>query len=489
VIIAEDVQKSFGDAVKLQITASKTNLFACGKDLTFIDITVVDKEGNFVANANNRVNITVEGAARLIGTDNGDSTDYEQYKTDSRRLFSGRLLAIAAANYDTGSAVVTVTSPGLEPASLTLNVLPPQDETQVIRQTLEGVVPSTADRNEIPVRNIKIDMSAFPLVKATLQPEGSSCKKLTWRATNISGVDSPLADLAVSEDGLSAEILPKGDGDLYLRCLADNGGEGIVISQTFYKLSGYGKATLNPYEFISACLYDQTVCKLGSGMERGVATTDDYCAFAYENVDFGEYGSDTIIMPVYRIDDWPLHIEIWEGMPKAEGSELIADHEYRLLNRWQVYNTVTVKLNKRLSGVTSLGFAVNGRKIHIKGFEFEKQSKVFDCMKAVDADKIYGDSFRKTADAIERIGNNVTVSFLGLEFPKAATKVTICGKAPIDNTIHLMFRDKEESLEFKASSEYCEQRFDVAVEAGKTDLHVVFLPGSNIDFKWIRFEA
>ena len=65
--------------------------------MIFLEISALDKDGTFVANANNRVQIEVSGAGRLIGLDNGDSTDFEQYKSKNRRLFMGKLLAIIAS--------------------------------------------------------------------------------------------------------------------------------------------------------------------------------------------------------------------------------------------------------------------------------------------------------------------------------------------------------------------------------------------------------
>ncbi|MCM1525062.1 MAG: DUF4982 domain-containing protein, partial [Ruminococcus sp.] len=90
---ARDVQRSFGDTSRIRLTPDKTTLKADGRDLIFIDISAYDSEDNFVANANNRVFVSVSGAGRLIGLDNGDSTDYDGYKSVSRRLFSGKLLA------------------------------------------------------------------------------------------------------------------------------------------------------------------------------------------------------------------------------------------------------------------------------------------------------------------------------------------------------------------------------------------------------------
>ena len=79
---------------KICLNASESELLADGEDLLFVEISMRDKDGYPVQNANNRVWIEAEGAGVLVGTDNGDSTDTEQYTSGSRRLFSGKLLAV-----------------------------------------------------------------------------------------------------------------------------------------------------------------------------------------------------------------------------------------------------------------------------------------------------------------------------------------------------------------------------------------------------------
>ena len=66
------------------------------------------------------MNVTVEGAGRLMGVDNGDSTDYDQYKGTSRRLFSGKMLAIIGSTGEAGDIKVTLTSPSLPEAVIEL---------------------------------------------------------------------------------------------------------------------------------------------------------------------------------------------------------------------------------------------------------------------------------------------------------------------------------------------------------------------------------
>ena len=64
-------------------------------------------------NANNRDQVTVTGAGRLVGVGNGDRTDYGQYKGTSRRLFTGKLIAIVETKQVAGEIVVEVSSRGM----------------------------------------------------------------------------------------------------------------------------------------------------------------------------------------------------------------------------------------------------------------------------------------------------------------------------------------------------------------------------------------
>ncbi|MCD7765127.1 MAG: DUF4982 domain-containing protein, partial [Lachnospiraceae bacterium] len=137
-VIAEDVHRSFGEPEKIILKPygfsssqggadmrseeRECTLTANGMDLLFIEISMEDKDGNPVENAVNRVNISVSGAGALVGTDNGDSTDRESYKSGCRRLFSGKLLAVVKADSNPGTLTVTVASPGLKDAVLSVPV-------------------------------------------------------------------------------------------------------------------------------------------------------------------------------------------------------------------------------------------------------------------------------------------------------------------------------------------------------------------------------
>ena len=494
-IIATDVQHSFGDAANILLRANKTVLSADGRDMIFIEIIAADLNGIPVRNANNRVFVSVSGAARLVGLDNGDSTDYEQYKTDSRRLFSGKLLAMIAATYVPGDITVTVRSPGLpvtgnsvlELKAVKSDIIPGGSDT------LHSVAHADWDslEGDIPVRKITLS-AADGVITAKFFPQDSAYRDVTWRVTNAAGIDSPLAELEIAEDLTSARVLPKGDGAVHIRCMVNNGGKlPTVIAFIEQKFSGYGAVNFDPYGFITGGLYGNGSANLTNGNERGVATLRDAeSVIVFENVDFGGFGSDIITLSVFSLEEIPVTISIWTGVPGQSGSEHIADVLYDRGSEWNTYRPQTFTLPKRLAGNITLSFVTHCRKIHLKGFGFEpaERVKAVSLLFAAEADAIYGDTFTKGEQSVTHIGNNVTLSFGGMDFGETGvSRLQICGGNKAQgNTIHLRAGDGiARALEFPAGIGIKE--FGIEPINGVRNVEFVFLPGSDFDFEWFKF--
>lgn len=83
-LIAEDIQRTPGESHHIVLSAEDAFLLGDGEDMTFVTITVADESGNPVENAVDRVLVDVDGCGRLLGLDNGDSTDRDGYKTNTR---------------------------------------------------------------------------------------------------------------------------------------------------------------------------------------------------------------------------------------------------------------------------------------------------------------------------------------------------------------------------------------------------------------------
>ncbi|WP_336781347.1 glycoside hydrolase family 2 TIM barrel-domain containing protein [Paenibacillus illinoisensis] len=512
-IIATDVQRSYKDAQKVRLQSDKEQLQANGTDLIFVEIQVEDEAGNPVQNANNRVQVHVTGAGRLLGLDNGDSTDYDPYKGLSRRLFSGKLMAIIGATHEPGSIRIEVTSEGLQGAAAEFEskAVDGEDMNTSVSVATQGQTVLTKNEErpvltgraqEIPLRKIEIISEAGQafdpsiqemVVTAKLYPENTSYRDIEWAVVNDAGIESNIAK--VEANGLEVRVSALGDGEFRLRATSSNGTDKTkLISQLEFKATGLGTAYKDPYGFITGGLYDYTKGDVGNGNERGVATSrDGETHVGFRNIDFGPYGSDTITIPIFALSSEDYFLQIWEGMPDEEGSTLLADVVYQKESRWNVYQEETYQLSKRLSGITSICFVLK-QKIHIKGFSFERQSRAFEQNTAASCDHLYGDTFSIQDEFVEGIGNNVSLEFENMDFTEEGTsKLVIYGRSPIDkNTIHIRFAGEDgqsnQLVEFTHSEGYEERVFELEQVSGVQKVTFIFLPGSQFDFGWFRFE-
>ncbi len=506
--LARETRCSFKDSKRLVLTADKTVLKADNKDLCFLTIETVDEDNNPVENAVDYVEVKVTGAGRLLGLDNGDSTDYDQYKTTVRKLFSGKLLAVVGTTHEAGEIQVRVSGRDLEPAELTLTAEACGAEKLSF---LDQCTESPLKPADYPVYVRKVELEAPDglkfddahrelLIRATIYPANAADQSLIYKVVNDAGIDISFAkveEIAVEGNVHTAKVTAFGDGDFRVRCMSKSGRSHVtVISQLECKAEGLGQAFLNPYGFISAGLYCDLVGEVTNGNEKGIATARDGVSGAvYENIDFGEYGSDEITMPIFALSDAVYPIEIWMGHP-GQGGRLLTTVNYQKPSQWNVYQEETFRLPERIKGINSLAFLLNN-KIHLKGFSFTYLEKALGELTAGECNKVYGDEFTVNGDEVIGIGNNVTLEYENMDFgEEGVTGIRISGYTPLEcNTIHIHFTNEtgetvNRIVEFKGTAEkaYTEQCFTFEKLTGKGKVEFIFLPGSNFDFDKFQFQ-
>jgi beta-galactosidase len=121
VVLTKEI-KTAGRPAKIILSADRKIISADGKDLSFITIAIVDKEGNMVPGANNLVKFTITGEGFIAGVDNGSETSMESFKASERKAFNGLCLAVIQAKEKAGKVELNATSDGLSSANLTIEV-------------------------------------------------------------------------------------------------------------------------------------------------------------------------------------------------------------------------------------------------------------------------------------------------------------------------------------------------------------------------------
>jgi beta-galactosidase len=122
-VVAEKVIQTAGAPAKIALSPDRNKLKADGEDLSFVTVTILDKEGNVVPRASILLNFKLEGDAEIVALDNGLQTDLTSYSNKStRKTFNGLALAIVKAKKQKSLVTLTVSGEGLQPASVSIAV-------------------------------------------------------------------------------------------------------------------------------------------------------------------------------------------------------------------------------------------------------------------------------------------------------------------------------------------------------------------------------
>jgi beta-galactosidase len=109
-----------GDPAAVELSVDRENLRADRRDVAHVTVKVVDAQGRVHPDADNEITFEIQGEGRLIGLDNGDMSNLEDFKGKQRKAFHGLCLAIVQSNANAGSIRVTATSPGLKSSTVTV---------------------------------------------------------------------------------------------------------------------------------------------------------------------------------------------------------------------------------------------------------------------------------------------------------------------------------------------------------------------------------
>jgi beta-galactosidase len=128
-----------GKATEIVMTPYKTTMLADGKDATVINISVLDRQGREVPDANNLIHFTIKGDAKIIGVGNGDPSDHDPDKMDTgwqRKLFNGKCQFIVQSGTTPDFIHVEATADGLFKATTDIATVVPSSSSLLIPQNL-----------------------------------------------------------------------------------------------------------------------------------------------------------------------------------------------------------------------------------------------------------------------------------------------------------------------------------------------------------------
>lgn len=131
--VAEEVVKTAGKPHHIELSANsqkmaKTPTNDKGEALdcpsmVFVTAKVVDKDGNICPDADSQLSFSVSGlSAKFNSCCNGDATSVEVFTKPTMKAFHGQLVIVLEGTSKAGVSTLTVSSKGLKPAKVNVNV-------------------------------------------------------------------------------------------------------------------------------------------------------------------------------------------------------------------------------------------------------------------------------------------------------------------------------------------------------------------------------
>jgi len=121
--VAEEKEvKTAGKPYQLILDTDREIIKADGEDLSYVTVSVVDKDGNPCPLAQNQLKFKVSGDATYRAACNGDATSLEMFHQPTMKLFNGKLVVLVQSGNNAGSAKLTVSGKGLKSASTQIEI-------------------------------------------------------------------------------------------------------------------------------------------------------------------------------------------------------------------------------------------------------------------------------------------------------------------------------------------------------------------------------
>lgn len=114
----------------LKVTPEKTEIQADGSSLAYIDVDILDKNGEFASQARNNIRFTLTGNGEIAGVDNGNASTIDKFQqksvltsptTANIDAFSGKALIIVRSTEKSGGFTLRVDSNGMETQTVSVN--------------------------------------------------------------------------------------------------------------------------------------------------------------------------------------------------------------------------------------------------------------------------------------------------------------------------------------------------------------------------------
>jgi len=120
--VAEKTIRTAGKPHHIELVTDRSSLLADGKDLAYVTLRIVDKDGNLCPNDGRLVSFKVKGAGKYRASANGDPTCLDLFHKPEMHAFGGMLTVIVQSGEKTGEIELQATAKGIKTGTIRIPV-------------------------------------------------------------------------------------------------------------------------------------------------------------------------------------------------------------------------------------------------------------------------------------------------------------------------------------------------------------------------------
>lgn len=120
--VAEKTVRTAGKPHHIELVTDCSSLQAGGKDLAYVTLRIVDKDGNLCPNDGRLVSFKVKGAGKYRASANGDPTCLDLFHKPEMHAFGGMLTVIVQSGEKTGEIELQATAKGIKTGTIRIPV-------------------------------------------------------------------------------------------------------------------------------------------------------------------------------------------------------------------------------------------------------------------------------------------------------------------------------------------------------------------------------
>lgn len=120
--VAEKTVRTAGKPHHIELVTDRSSLLADGKDLAYVTLRIVDKDGNLCPNDGRLVSFKVKGAGKYRASANGDPTCLDLFHKPEMHAFGGMLTVIVQSEEKTGEIELQATAKGIKTGTIRIPV-------------------------------------------------------------------------------------------------------------------------------------------------------------------------------------------------------------------------------------------------------------------------------------------------------------------------------------------------------------------------------